>query len=248
MWVGGRDGGACPHACLPACLHSFQPAFCNFTRLCSAAVADYLHCKVFGLPASLAPDGRKTAVVPPSFSSPEGQLVTVWRDNVSFPGWPELRCILWQQQVALQAACSLVGRAPADLAKPARLAACRAPPLPRRDSPPLHPPPNCLPCPGLPWLQDFPYHLSPGISHFNLWANRRLSDAQVEAHIKQQVRGGARAGWGLAAEQVGAGRWGRGGVGSERACWKRVICRSACPQFLWLRIACLRIASQKLRN
>jgi hypothetical protein len=168
-------------------------------------VADYLHCKVFGMPASLAPDGRKTAVVPPSFSSPEGQLVTVWRDNVSFLAGRS--CILWQQQVALQAACSLVGRAPADLAKPARLAACRAPPLPRFAPPtPAHTAcpshlsalPASLPCPGLPWLQDFPYHLSPGISHFNLWANRRLSDAQVEEHIKQQVGG-----------------WGQGWVGLE---------------------------------
>lgn len=36
-------------------------------------------------------------------------------------------------------------------------------------------------------LQDFPYHLAAGITHFNLWANRPLSEREVQQHIARHV-------------------------------------------------------------
>lgn len=73
-----------------------------------------------------------------------------------------------------------------------RPAAPTSPPPPTPPRLPAHPTHSLHPQPNP--AQDFPYYLMPGIAHMNLWANRPLAPAEVEAAVAQRVRAGTASG------------------------------------------------------
>lgn len=167
---------------------------------CCDAVTDYLHLDIFGFQEGLTPDGRKKAIVPQGFflggsghtgscgndscsssmhggggEAPAFTLVTKWRENVSAVGGSRASCHKRQLLDALSAD-SFAWRGLELRLWPASRA--------------LRPCSGLQAASPLPPPQDFPYHLEPGIRHLNLWANRPLSRAEVEAHVSAKASRG----------------------------------------------------------
>ncbi|PSC67228.1 hypothetical protein C2E20_9081, partial [Micractinium conductrix] len=127
-----------------------------------ASVTDYLQAKVFGFPTQPGADGRLAARVPPGF---------------------------FRGQAQQQAEQGQVGGSSSDAASSGiggEAEASSADGVGGSGS-------SCGWRLVTVWRDnDFPYHLCPGIRHDNLWANRPLAEAEVEALIVQHVNGAPR--------------------------------------------------------
>ncbi|PSC67229.1 hypothetical protein C2E20_9081, partial [Micractinium conductrix] len=126
-----------------------------------ASVTDYLQAKVFGFPTQPGADGRLAARVPPGF---------------------------FRGQAQQQAEQGQVGGSSSDAASSGiggEAEASSADGVGGSGS-------SCGWRLVTVWRDnDFPYHLCPGIRHDNLWANRPLAEAEVEALIVQHVPPGS---------------------------------------------------------
>ncbi|PRW20771.1 hypothetical protein C2E21_8875 [Chlorella sorokiniana] len=131
-----------------------------------ASVTDYLRQKVFGLPTAPGPDGRLVAQVPQGFFwSNGGSSACNGSSSSSSSGGGS-------EQASSSSSCPEAGSSGSS----GQNSGAHQLVTVWRDN-------------------DFPYHLAAGITHFNLWANRPLSQRQIEQHIEQHVPPGADTLW-----------------------------------------------------